>query len=92
MSMTTITPVRLPGPPRITRTPGVMGGVPCIDGTRVPVEQILACVMGGDAADDIYADYARIPFGAVELAIDWAKDNGFDTAVPDRRMPVAAAR
>ena len=82
---------RLPGPPRITCTPGVMSGEPCIDGTRVTVAAILGCWLGGDTVESIYEDYGRIPYGSIELAEEWALIHGIPASVPYRRMPLAEA-
>ena len=80
---------RLPGPPRITCTPDIQGGDPCIDGTRIQAWQILACWNGGDTEDEIYEAYPRAPFGTIELVIEWAKANDLAVTVPYRRVPVA---
>lgn len=89
--MSSLLPVaRLSGPPRITQTPGVMGGEPCIDGTRVTVAAILGCWLGGDSVDSIYQDYPGIPYGSIELAEQWALTHGIPASVPHRRMPLAA--
>lgn len=82
---------RLPGPARITCTPDIQGGDPCIDGTRIQAWQILACWNGGDSEDEIYEHYPRAPFGTVELVIEWATKNGIPVTLPHRRMPFARA-
>lgn len=82
---------RLAGPPRITEKPGMMGGEPCIDGTRVTVAAILGCWLGGDSAESIYEDYPSIPLGSIELAEEWARTHGIPASVPYRRMPFAQA-
>jgi len=38
---------------RVVCTPGVLGGKPRIDGTRVGVTHILAALAAGDTADEI---------------------------------------
>ena len=53
-----------------------MGGAPCIGGTRVPAETILACLNGGDSAAAIYAAYPTCPPGTIEAVAEWAQDNG----------------
>ena len=82
---------RLPGPPRITCIPGIMGGDPCIDGTRVPVASILGCWLGGDSLENIYESYPRVPYGSIELAEAWAMEHGIPESVPYRRMPLTRA-
>jgi uncharacterized protein (DUF433 family) len=79
---------RAPGPPRIVETEGTCGGAPRFDGTRVPVASILGCWLGGDSAESIYEDYG-VPFGSIELAVQWAVKNGIPESVPYRRMRFA---
>jgi uncharacterized protein (DUF433 family) len=38
-------------------TPGVLGGKPCIDGTRISVELILKQLALGDSIEDLIDDY-----------------------------------
>lgn len=38
---------------RVVSTPGIIGGKPRIDGTRVGVSHILAALAAGDTADEI---------------------------------------
>ena len=38
---------------RVVQTPGVLGGKPRIDGTRVGVSHILEALAAGDTADEI---------------------------------------
>lgn len=82
---------RLPGPPRIVSTPGWCGGEPRIDGTRVTVAAVLGCWLGGDSVDSIYEDFARIPYGSIEVAEEWARENGIPDSVPYRRVPLTKA-
>ena len=76
-------------PATITCTPGVMGGMPCVSGTRVPAETILACINAGETVYDIYRGYPYLPFMAVEAVVEWALANGRDVSLPVRRMPDA---
>jgi uncharacterized protein (DUF433 family) len=82
---------RMPGPPRITCTPGMMSGDPCIDGTRITVAAILGRWLGGDSVEAIYEDFPHLPYGSIELAEQWAIVNGIPESVPYRRMPLAKA-
>lgn len=58
--------------PRVTRTPGLMGGVPCIDGTRVPVATVLAEIFAGTPDDEIHRRYPSLPTGSIDAAMEWA--------------------
>lgn len=80
---------RIPAQVRITCTPGVMSGMPCIDGTRVPAETILACINADMSVYEIYSHYSWLPSGAVEAVVDWAVREGRAVSLPLRRMPDA---
>jgi uncharacterized protein (DUF433 family) len=42
---------------RIAQTPGIMGGKPCIRGTRVTVGMIVGQIGAGRGVDELLADY-----------------------------------
>jgi len=42
---------------RITQTPGVMGGKPCIRGMRVTVGNIVSQISAGETIDELLVDY-----------------------------------
>lgn len=46
--------------PGITIDPQIMGGTPCIEGTRIPVFVVLEMLEGGYTEDDIYRNFPRI--------------------------------
>lgn len=43
--------------PRLAQTPGVMGGKPCIRGSRVTVGMLIGQIGAGRSIDDLLADY-----------------------------------
>ncbi|MFM9959347.1 MAG: DUF433 domain-containing protein [Phycisphaerales bacterium] len=45
---------------RITCTPGVMGGRPCIAGTRVTLRTVLANLAAGHATEDVLKEYPTL--------------------------------
>ncbi|MBI4318574.1 MAG: DUF433 domain-containing protein [Chloroflexi bacterium] len=45
---------------RITITPGVRGGKPCIRGTRITVYDVLEYLAGGMSEDEILADFPSL--------------------------------
>jgi uncharacterized protein (DUF433 family) len=73
----------------ITCTPGVMSGDPCVEGTRVPAETVLACVNAGMSVYEIDRAYPYLPLGAVDAVVEWAQAKGLDVALPLRRVPDA---
>ncbi len=58
-------------PATIVGNPEVMGGVPTIRGTRIPVEMILVYLRSGASREDIFSDYPRLPLDGVEAVIAW---------------------
>ena len=73
----------VPSSVEVVITTGVMGGVPCISGTRVPAETVLRYLSAGEGKREIYADYPYLPAGAVEAVAAWARSQGLDAEVPD---------
>lgn len=67
--------------PRITQIPGVMGGKPCIKGTRIPVDIIVDYVASGETIAEVLEGYPDITEEDVRAALAYAADhirtNGF---------------
>ena len=63
-------------PPRVTCDPQIMGGLPCVEGTRIPAETVLAYLKEGASAYEIVSDYPYMPLGGVEAVAAWARENG----------------
>ena len=55
---------------RITSDPAVMGGVPCVQGTRIPVATIAGMYRGGTTIADIVKEYPQLNKGDVQAALD----------------------
>lgn len=70
----------------ITSTPDIMGGEPCISGTRVPAEMVLVHINGGYSEADFLRHYDWLPSGVYDLVIEWALANGLDVKLPHRRV------
>ena len=66
--------------PRITAVPDVMGGKPCIKGTRLPVEHILGYLGAGDTIEEVLASYPFLTredvLAALAFAADFLKSDG----------------
>lgn len=67
--------------PRITMTPGVMGGKACIKGTRITVETLIDHLSAGESMGDLLEGYPGISVQDVRAALAYAADhlrtNGF---------------
>ena len=59
---------------QITRTPGVLCGKPCIDGTRISVELILELFSLGYTMEHILEEYPRLTQEQVLAALAYAHD------------------
>ena len=60
--------------PHIISDPGIMGGVPVIEGTRIPVYIILENVEAGHSFDEILTDYPSLTKETIQAAIHWAAE------------------
>jgi uncharacterized protein (DUF433 family) len=60
-------------PATIVRNPEIMGGVPTVRGTRIPVEMILIHVRAGYSREDIFNAYPSLPLDGIEASIAWAE-------------------
>lgn len=57
---------------RIVCDPAILGGKPCVKGTRISVEFILELVASGASRDDIVKAYPHLAPGDVEQALRYA--------------------
>jgi len=55
----------------IVTNPKILGGIPVVQGTRVPVENILAEVHGGTSRFDIFRSYPSLPPDGIDACIEW---------------------
>ena len=63
----------------------VMGGAPCIVGTRIPVATIVSMLAEGSSVSEVLADFPQLTAVAVSAALQFAAD-----AVRDRELPLPA--
>ena len=68
----------------IHSSPEILGGVPVIRGTRIPVYDVGACVSSGVPVDHILSDYPTLDREKVELAAIFSEAN------PPRGRPRAS--
>jgi uncharacterized protein (DUF433 family) len=57
---------------RIVSDAAILGGKPCIKGTRISVEMILEWVASGSSRDDILRAYPHLTAEDVEAALQYA--------------------
>ena len=60
----------------VVGTPGILGGMACVAGTRVPAETIRQYLIGG--YDEVYIreDYPTLPVDGIDAVIRWANARG----------------
>lgn len=68
---------------RIVADHRVMGGVPCVRGTRIPVATIVGLVAQGRTVEEILADYPTLAADDVRAALGFAA-----VAVSERQVPL----
>ena len=61
----------------------IMGGAPCITGTRIPVATVVSMVAEGMQVDQIVREFPQIDAEAVRQALQFAAD-----AVRERSLPL----
>jgi len=59
---------------RIASTPGVMGGRPCIRGTRITVSNIVGQIASGTTIDELLADYPHLSREEIQEALAFAAE------------------
>ena len=60
--------------------PEVMGGAPVFSGTRVPVQNLVDCIEGGESIDDFLVGFPTVKREQVIGFIEAAKDKLLATA------------
>lgn len=56
---------------RIVCEEGVLGGIPVVEGTRVPADNVLAEVRAGKSAMEVFRHYPSLPLDGIEACIRW---------------------
>lgn len=60
---------------KIVCDPGILGGMPVVEGTRVPAATVMAEVKAGKSKFEIYESYPTLPLDGVEACIKWDKSH-----------------
>lgn len=63
----------------------VMGGAPCISGTRIPVATVVSMLAEGSSVADVLVDFPQLSAEAISAALQFAAD-----AVRERELPLPA--
>lgn len=63
-------------PAEIVSNPSILGGEPCVSGTRIPAMTLVAELREGRRDPEIIADYPSLPFDGLAAVRAWAEGNG----------------
>ncbi len=55
----------------VVSDPSVMGGIPVVDGTRIPATTIAAYLAAGRGDREIFEDYPTLPVDGIEAVRRW---------------------
>jgi uncharacterized protein (DUF433 family) len=58
---------------RIVADPDIMAGKPVVQGTRIPVELVLAKLAHNPNLDELFADYPRLTIDDVKACLEYAR-------------------
>jgi uncharacterized protein (DUF433 family) len=58
---------------KVVSNPGILGGMPVVEGTRVPAATVMAEVKAGKSKFHIFESYPTLPLDGVEACIKWDK-------------------
>ena len=58
---------------KVVSNPGILSGMPVVEGTRVPAANVMAEVSAGKSKCDIFESYPTLPLDGVEACIKWDK-------------------
>ncbi|MEX2319561.1 MAG: DUF433 domain-containing protein [Bauldia sp.] len=62
-------------PAEVHSNPDIMGGMPCVRGTRVPAMTIVAEIKAGSTREEIFHHYPSLPLDGIEAVRAWAEAN-----------------
>ena len=71
----------------ISTHPDILGGKPCVTGTRLSVEFILELIAGGASELDIVEAYPQLTSAAVRAAVAYAAQAMKNEVVWDVKIP-----
>ena len=73
---------RYPAPrSEVVESPEIMGGRPCIAGTRIPAATIVVQIRAGFSDEEIFRHYPGLPVDGIDVVRAWAADRDIDLSV-----------
>jgi len=81
-------------PPKVVADPEVLGGIPCLAGSRLPATTLLAMVQAGTPWESITASWPWLTPAHVEAARAWAATQPvvYAEIAPPRLLDIAKLR
>jgi uncharacterized protein (DUF433 family) len=72
----------------IVSSPGVLGGKPCVRGTRISVEHILELLASGAEREDILRTYPQVAEEGLMAALQYAARSLKNEVIWDLKIPI----
>lgn len=69
-------------PAEVASHSNILGGEPCVDGTRIPAMTIIAEIRAGMSDREIFDGYPGLPFDGIDAVRAWAEANGISLEPP----------
>jgi uncharacterized protein (DUF433 family) len=57
----------------VVRDPGIMGGDPVVEGTRILAESVMSDLRSGHTRDEICGHYPGLTTDGIEAVVRWAE-------------------
>jgi len=71
----------------IVSSPGILGGKPCVHGTRISVEHILELFASGAGREDILRAYPQVTVEGLMAALQYAARSLKNEIIWDLKIP-----
>ena len=71
----------------IVSNPGVLGGKPCVRGTRISVEHLLELLASGATREDILRAHPQVTSAGLQAALQYAARSLKNEVVWDLKIP-----
>lgn len=58
---------------RVVSNPHILGGIPVVEGTRVPAENVLVELQARRSRQEVFVTYPSLPPDAIEACLAWER-------------------
>lgn len=77
---------------RIVSDEHILGGMPVVEGTRVPADNVLAELKAGKGLMEVFRHYPSLPVDGIDACIAWEKAGRPAKLLPSGREEVTCKR